>query len=221
MTRVGQARLLVRPVLRTVPVAAVLAGGGCGALVLSLDGDLLLRLRMAAVAVCVGAAFVLDDAAAVMTESSPTPLLFRRLLRVALLLPFVAGLWALLVAYAGAGVTAALTLELAAMLAATVAVAALAVPLVPDGRAGVAAVPTLLVLLATAALALPERWTLFAPGPDDPRWASSHERWGAVLVVALLALVYASLDPCRSPLRRRLVRRTREPIPLADTTEAA
>jgi hypothetical protein len=118
-------------------------------------------------------------------------------------------------------VTAALTLELAAILAATLAIAAVAAPLVPDGRAGVAAVPTLLVVLATAALALPDRWTLFAGGPHDPRWVSSHQRWGAVLVLALLAFLYASLDPGRPRLRARLVRRPREPIPLADSTELA
>ena len=218
MTRARQALLLVRPSLRTAAWLAVLPGGALGLGVLSLDGPVVLELRLAALALCVGAAFVLDDAASETLASSPTSLLFRRLVRVALVLPPVAALWMLLVAYAGEGADVALTLELAGMLAVTLAASALAAPHVPDGRGGLAAGPTLLVLMATAALVLPDRWTLFAFGPDDRHWRDSHARWAFVLLAALAAFVYASLDPGRERLVRRFVR-AREPLPALRATD--
>lgn len=216
--RARQARLLVRSLLRTVPLVPLAAAAACGALALSLEGDVVFLLRLAAVALCTGAAFALDDPAAVTTASTPTPLLFRRLLRVALMAPLVVAIWALLLAYAGESVRTALTLELAAMLAVTLAVAALATPHMADGRGGLAAGPALLALMAVAALAVPGRWTLLAKA-GDPRWAASHVRWGFVLALAVGAVVYASLDPGRHRRVRRLLDRRREPIRVADATE--
>ena len=219
MTRARQAFLLAWPSLRTAAWVAVLPAGALGLGVLTLDGPVVLELRLAAVALAAGAAFVLDDPAAETIAASPTPLLFRRLLRAALALPVVAALWALLLLHADAAPAWALTLELAAMLATTLAVAALAAPLVPDGRGGVAAAPALLVLLGAAALALPDGLTLFAAGPLDARWEASHERWASVLVAAVLAFVYASLDPGRA--RLLALRARREPLAPAGTTDAA
>lgn len=207
MTRVRQAILLVRPLLRTVPLVPLPAAALCGLLVLSLDGDPVTQLRLAAIALCAGAAFTLDDAAATITESAPTSRLFRRLLRVALVAPLAAGLWTALLAYAGEDPRTAVTVELAALLGVTLAAAALAVPFVPDGRSGLAATPAVLVFVALAALALPDGWTLFASGPNDPVWVSSHGRWAAVLVFGLLGFLHASRDPGRRPLRRRLLAR--------------
>lgn len=210
--RAHQARLLGRPLARAIhwlplPAAAALAIG-----VLTPEGDILFQLRLAAIALCVGAAFVLDDPAAETTASSPMPLLGRRLVRVALVLPVVAALWLLLLRYAGAAFSGAVTLELAAMLAVTLATAALAAPFVADGRGGVVAAPALPGLLAAAALTLPEDWTLFAEGPDDPRWAPSHGRWAVLLVIATLLFLYASLDPGRARLSSRLRDRNQAPL---------
>lgn len=206
MIRVRQAGLLLRPLVRAVPLAPLPAAAGFGLLVLSLEGDVL-HLRLAAVALCAGAAFSLDDAAAATTASSPTPLLIRRLLRVAVVAPVAALLWVLLAAYAGESPATPLGLELAAMLAVTLAVAAASAPFVPEGRGGLAAAPALLVLLGVAALALPDGWSLFAAGPHDPRWTASHERWSLFGLLALLVLVYASLDPCRARMRARIFAR--------------
>ena len=219
MTRARQAILLARPSVRTAAWVAVLPAGVLGLGVLTLDGPVVLELRLAAVALAAGAAFVLDDPAAETIAASPTPLLFRNLLRAALALPLVAALWTVLLLYADVAPAWALTLELAAMLAATLAIAALAAPLVPDGRGGVAAAPALLVLLGAAALALPDGLTLFAAGPLDARWGASHERWASVLVAAILAFVYASLDPGRA--RLLALRARREPLAPAGTTDAA
>ena len=219
MTRARQAILLAWPSLRTAAWVAVLPVGALGLGVLTLDGPVVLELRLAAVALAAGAAFVLDDPAAETIAASPTPLLFRNLLRAALALPSVAVLWVLLLLYADAAPAWALTLELAAMLAATLAIAALAAPLVPDGRGGIAAAPALLVLLGAAALALPDGFTLFAAGPFDVRWDASHERWASILVAAVLAFVYASLDPGRARLLALQARR--EPLAAAGTTDPA
>jgi len=200
MTRVRQARLLAWPLVRTVPWLSLPGAGVVGIGVLSLDGPTVLKLRFAAIALCAAAAFALDDRAADLAAVSPTPLLFRRALRVALVLGIIAALWGLVLWYAGDGFHAGLTLELAAMLAVTLAAAAVAAPFTADGRGGIVAGPALLTLLATAALALPDSWTLFAPGSADPRWAASQQRWGAILAVALLTLAGASRDLCRPPL---------------------
>lgn len=219
--RARQARLLVRPSVRSAAWLGLLPAGALGLAVLSLDGPVLLKLRLAAVALCVGAAFVLDDAAAETTASAATPLVFRRLVRIALVLPLIAGLWALLLAYAGTGFDGALTLELAAMLAVVLAAAALAAPLLPEGRGGLAAAPTLLVLVALAAVALPDTWTLFASGPEDARWAGSHERWAVVLVAGVAGFLLASRDPGRRRLLGRRTSRGREPIRQLDPTDPA
>jgi len=200
MTRVRQARLLARPLVRTVPWLPLPAAAVVGIGVLSLDGPTVLELRFAAIALCVAAAFVLDDRAAGLAAASPTSLLVRRAFRVALVLPFIGALWGLALWYAGDGFHAGLTLELAAMLAVTLAAAAVAAPFTSDARGGIVAAPVLLILLATAVLALPDSWTLFAHGSADPHWAASQQRWGAILAVALLTLACASRDPCRPPL---------------------
>jgi hypothetical protein len=220
MMRARQALLLIRPLLRTLPLAPLAAAGACGLLVVHLEGDLLLRLRAAAVALCLGAAFALDDPAAQTTAAAPTPLLFRRLLRLALVLTFVAVLWASLIAYAD-DAPRALALELAAMLAFGLAASALAFRFAPDGRGGLAGGSALLVFLAAAGLALPDRWTLFASAPGDPGWTTSHGRWALVLAFGLLVLVHASLDPGRRRLLPPLLARDGEPARGVDATERA
>lgn len=203
MTRLRQAGLLVGPSLRTVAWPALVPAALLGLAILQLDGDRVVLLRLAAVALCVAAAFALDDPAAETTAAAPAPLLFRRALRLALVLPLVGVAWALLLGAGGPVPEGGLTLELAAMLAFALAASAWAAAYVADGRGGLAAAPVLLVALAAAAIALPERWTLFA-GAADPRWTAAHARWTAVLVLALLALLAASVDPGRPRILARL-----------------
>ena len=194
MIRLRQSALLIRPLARTVrwlplPAAALV---GVGLLTFGEQG--LHDLRTAMIALCIGAAFVLDDPAASTVESSPPPLLFRATLRIALVLPLVAVLWGLLLWDAnGSPAVGASTLELAGMLAVTLAAAAL--------LNGAAAGPVLLVLLGAARL-LPDRWSIF-----DSRGA--HERWAVLLAIGLTGFLYASLDPCRLRLSARMRRRLR------------
>ncbi|MBW3652254.1 MAG: ABC transporter [Actinobacteria bacterium] len=206
MIRARQARLLARPTARLASWSALPAAAVVAIAMLELDGPRVVELRLAAVALCIGAAFVLDDPAAQSLAASPTPLLFRRLLRIALLLPLVGALWAVVLWRAGETLATALTLELATMLVVTLAVAALAAPLVADCRGGLAAAPALLVLLAAALLVLPARWTLFAAGPGDPGWEASHIRWALLLATAAAAFLIASRDPAASLARSGLRR---------------
>lgn len=194
MTRARQAALLALPFARTLPWVALLAAAALALAVVRLGDAQTLHLRLAALALCIGGAFLLDDPAAETIESVPASLLFRRLLRLALALPVLAAAWALVVRSAGHVPAWELTLELGALLAVALALAARA--------GGVAAGPTLLVLFGLAAL-LPSRWALLVPGPEDPRWSAAHGRWALVLAAGLAAVVWASLDPGRprrSPL---------------------
>lgn len=207
MSRARQARLLARPTARLASWRALPAAGAVAAAIVQFDGPHVIELRLAAIALCVAAAFMLDDPAAQSLAASPTPLLFRRLLRIALLLPLIAGLWAIVLWRAGEKFTTALTLELLTMLVVTLAAAAIAAPLVPDGRGGLAAAPALLTLLAAALLVLPAGWTLFAHDPADPAWQSSHTRWALVLVTAVATLLAASRDPANPRARPARLRR--------------
>lgn len=202
MTRARHVARLAAATLRAISWLPLLAAGALGLVLLLLGEPTITRLRLVAVALCAGTAFALDDPAAETLASSPTTLLVRRLVRVALVLPVVAALWALLVAAGGQPADAALALELAALLAVALTATAVAARFAPDGRGALAAAPALLVLLAAAAIALPDRWTLLAWGPADPHWAGAHGRWALVLVLALLALLQVSRDPAR----RRLLR---------------
>jgi hypothetical protein len=152
-------------------------------------------------ALCASMAFVLDDPAAVAAGATPTSLVRRRLLRIALALPLPAAAWAasLWVATAadgaafGAGTRAALSVQVAAVLALTLAASALALRRFPDERRGVAGAAVPLLVVGAASL-LPERLALVV-GSGDPRWEAAQHRWWGLLVVGILAFAWASRDP--------------------------
>ncbi len=165
MRGLRQAALLVRPTVRSLSWAPLAAAGALAFGLLGLTDQGLTELRLAAIGICVGVAFILDDAAAATVASAPTPLLVRRALRVGLATAPLAALWALLSWLAGGAASWAMSLELAAMLALTLAAAAVATRLRGAGRGGAAAGPALLVLLSAAYLLLPSRW---GPLPRRP-----------------------------------------------------
>ncbi len=68
----------------------------------------------------------------------------------------------------------------------------------------------LLLALGAAGLLLPDAWTLFPFGPEDPRWSASHARWGAVLAGAAVLVLVASRDPAARGLLARRPPRTPE-----------
>jgi hypothetical protein len=168
--------------------------------------DLPRWVRYAMIVAALGYAFLLDDPSEPTTEGVAGSLLLRRTLRVVLLLPATAAWWVAVVWRVRAVhpqlplPIAALTLEAAALLTVTLALAAAGSRLAPEHRGGVVAAPALLAL-ATAALLLPARLTLYAP-PDSAEWEPAHQRWTALLGLALVAFLVASRDPAHRRLPR-------------------
>jgi hypothetical protein len=213
--RLRQIDLLLLQKVRLVRWRPTLGGAAVGLLILfqSSDGwatgsmSPVRPMRLAAVALCIGVVFLLDDAASVTVASVPAALRYRRGLRLLLAAPIVATAWVGYSAYVvvhtanlAHGDTAglfpfwALTLEMAAMIMTALAIAAAATRWGSEGLGGVAAGPTMLALFG-AALFLPHRWTLFPGSIDDSQWEAAHFRWAVIAVLATLLLVYFSRDP--------------------------
>jgi hypothetical protein len=166
-----------------------------------------LALRIAAIFLALGTAFVLDDPTEETTGHFPTPRWLRRAVRVGLVAPVVTLAWALLVPLAmrssvdpGLFPTGALTLELATLVIGVLAISAASARFVPEGMGGIAAGPILLGLVA-AAHYLPERLAVFILDPQAPRWHTAHDVWRVLLLIAIAALLFVSRDPWRRPLR--------------------
>jgi fluoroquinolone transport system permease protein len=166
-----------------------------------------LALRIAAIFLALGTAFVLDDPTEETTGHLPTPRWLRRAVRVGLVAPVVALTWALLLPLAMRSSvdtnpfpTAAVTLELATLVIAALALSVASARFVPEGMGGIAAGPILLGLIA-AAHYLPERLAVFLLDPQTPRWHSAHDVWRVLLLIAVAALALVSRDPWRRPLR--------------------
>ena len=204
MSGLRQAALLVRPTLRSISWAPLAAGGALALALVVLTDPGLGQARIAAIAICVGAAFVLDDPAAATVASAPTSSLARRAVRVGLALVPLAALWGLVRWLADGADPWAVSLELGAMLVLTLAAAALSARIRGDGHGGVAAAPALLTLLAAAYLLLPARWGLFPEGPADPLWGAAHGRWAVILIAGGVVLLATSGDPAAPPSRGRL-----------------
>jgi fluoroquinolone transport system permease protein len=161
---------------------------------------LVLWLRVAMTVGALGCAFLLDDPSEPTTEGVVGSLRLRRSLRVALLLPATAVWWVAVVWRVQAVQprlplpVAALTLEAAALLAVTMALAAAGSRLAPERRGGVVAAPALLALTSAA-------------------WDGAHQRWALLLGLALAAFAAAGRDPAHrrlpSWLRGLAHRRTR------------
>jgi hypothetical protein len=194
-------------IARTVAWAALLSGAAaCVAIIglASLDLELSARSRwpgLGALALCVGAAFVLDDPASATVDASPTSLARRRMLRIALVLPLLCGVWAASLWYAtsadgapfGPHARGALTVQFGAMLAVTLGASAAALRLMPSERGGWTGVIALFALLG-AAFYLPRRWALLA-APSDNVWHAAQQRWALLLALGVLALAWANRDP--------------------------
>lgn len=208
---VRTATALIGPVVRAMRWRAFGSAAAAGLLIVGVPaalGVVLLPenlaglLRVAAVCLAVGVAFLLDDPAAPSTTTVPTTRRLRQALRIGLAVPAVAVCWAaaagITVAGAAPGVAgqlplAGLTLEAAALCAVALCVAALVVRRSSDGIAGTAAAPGLLILAVVGHL-LPAPAALFV-APGDPRWTAAHHRWGLLLVTATLIAVWAGGEP--------------------------
>ncbi|MFD7813285.1 ABC transporter [Streptomyces sp. NPDC059785] len=216
-------RQLARPVSRTVPWAAIVAGGTLGlllawiprGLVGEADARLCLTfLRAAMLTFALGLAFLFDDPARHTTAAVPARRPVRAGLRVALAAPVAAVWWAAAVALIPAGgrpPVGAVTLEAAAVAVLALAVAAAGVRFSDEARPGARASVTLLVVAVAAQLLVPDRWSPFVT-VDDDRWSAAHHQWAALLAASVLAWAAAVREPHRHH-RIRLPRRAAAPRP--------
>lgn len=212
MTSLSLRAPALRPTVQSMswlPLLGAAAIAGVAMWLIDPAGDevaALTALRLTAFLLAAGAAFALDDPAATTLASSPTALSVRRWHHLMPLGLAWAALWAVALATANAlggdgGISvAAPTLEAAGMLTLALAVAAIAMPYVPEGRGGIVAGPALTLAMLGALVAQtlhPGLATLFPLSPTASEWGASHARWALLLVASTVAIVIASLDPAR------------------------
>jgi hypothetical protein len=197
-----QVVLLVRPLWRATRVAPILAAALAGLAIVHLGrpvgwaGTAVANLPEAGTLVCFGAAFMLDDPAANVLAASPTTLIFRRFLRVALVIPLLALLWGVLLWHAQIPSGAwSLSAGFSGMLVVTLAIAAVAGHLVPGGSGGLAVGPTLFVLML-AQLVMPESLR-FLPLNFGRHWVDAGPRAIISAAAAVAMFLAASQDPAR------------------------
>jgi hypothetical protein len=199
--RGAQLHALARPVRRSVRWQPVVTSGVLVALLLwwrhgtQPGGPGVELVRACGLVLGVGTAFLLDDPAAPTTAAVPLPLSWRSAYRVVFGVVLVAVLWGGVLTWAVR--TSAyhlpwggLTLQAAAWTLLVLAVAATARRLgdLDEPGAATAAGMTVLALL----IHLLPAWLLLT---GDPATSASLTRWGAVLLVAVLALWLAVRDP--------------------------
>ena len=208
LTRVRQITLLLRPTARAMGWSPPLWAAILAILYVLWEAPnsfidyRILVLRLGGLLICMGAAFVLDDPTEETIGHVPTPLMLRRSMRIALLLPLVATAWGVLVHLGGEVPRRAggplpvgdLTLEAATLLLAALAAACLGARLTSDRLGGIAAAPVVLAFVG-AALLLPHDYRLFVGSPSDPRWAEAHEMWRFALGAAAAAFLYLNRSP--------------------------
>jgi hypothetical protein len=205
--RLRQARLLAPLVARTIRLLPIVATGGF-AFILAFVAHLHHRpgvghLHAGAIFLSLGAGFVLDDSAEGTVAGVPATRLWRRSLRVTLILPLLVAIWAMLLWYAGTGGREwVLSMQLAGILLLTLAVAALASHLVPDGMGGIATGPTILLFFFSQN-SIPPRYVPLPFEPLTRGWFDLYGRWYLAVAFGILIFVLASLDPARRPFLAR------------------
>ena len=212
-TRTRQLRVLVPALVRAVRWQPVLVAGVCAGALLwwqddgtATEGPAIWLLRVVALLVAVAVAFVLDDGTRTTVASVPTPQWWRGGVRL-----LVAGLPAALVwggalawvehRSGGAVPAGALTLEMAALAAAGLAVAGGLARWRDQPEPGLLVGP-ILVGAGLLVTQLPRQVALAVqPGPD---WSAAHLRWSTLLAAAVAVLLLAVRDPAaRSLVRHR------------------
>ncbi|CAN5263734.1 ABC transporter [soil metagenome] len=223
MTTISAVPELVRPIARSIRWSPLVISGASGAIIVYLQardactlegaggscvglGARISIVRIAAVLIAIGAGFILDDPTEETTAHQPVSLLLRRFTRIAVAAPAVLTFWWLSMALAvrtlddpASFPKGAVSVELAAIVAVALALAAVATPFVPERMGGIAAGPALLGFVV-GLLLLPPRLNLFVNDPMHERWSGSHEAWWAILVLAALVLLLSSRDPWRRRL---------------------
>ena len=164
-------------------------------------------LRVVAVLLTLGALFVLDDEARSIAAAAAVSLAVRTTTRVAVAAVGCAAAWlpalALTEARTGVRFPAAISVEIAALLACGLAVAAVAQRFFDLPEPGLATGPAAFGLIL-GLLLLPEQFAFVTPPGDG--WPAAHVRWAGLLAFGALVLVAGMRDPASRPLRARFLR---------------
>ncbi|MFN2503389.1 MAG: hypothetical protein ABR540_04000 [Acidimicrobiales bacterium] len=200
--------LALRPVVRAISWRPVALGAAAAITLIAFlrarhadPGATLAGVRAAALLLCAGLAFALDDPAASTLASSPTPKAARRGHRMVILLGLFVVLWGTMITVAEGLPLAAATLEAAAMLGVALGAAALAARSAPDGLGGIAGGPVLTLLLLATFVGQRHwpRWVSLLPSsPLDPAWSAAHIRWALLLAISIGVLMATARDPAAS-----------------------
>ncbi|MDP9185072.1 MAG: hypothetical protein M3O29_05335 [Actinomycetota bacterium] len=197
-----QGRLLLRPSARTIRWVTFAVITGVAALTVWTGGrkggdPAVVALPVATTLLCVWLCFLFEDRAAETTNTTATPLAFRRTVRAAIAVPAAASVWLGLTWIAPLdGPTAAMAGSFAAEVALALAAAAVAARWLGAGRSGLAAAGAIVFV----AIVLPV-W-LGTPPSVDP---ASPPIWDATAYWSLVALVSVSVFTWvhAAPLPRR------------------
>ncbi|MGH9065617.1 MAG: hypothetical protein ACRD0L_16920, partial [Acidimicrobiales bacterium] len=228
--------LLVRPTVRTLSWVSLGAGAGLAGLfaaflwlpfahVLPADslGQVTDALRVAAVGLAFGAVATFDDPTERFLSSTPVSVLWRRAIRLALVLPVLALCWWGTLSLAAASPSAAsaralgdrlhlggLTLETAVMVVLVMGLAAVARRLNQARPAVLPAAGGLVVALVIAWRGL-GRFGLFPPAPGKAAapaalaaWTGAIWHWGGLGALMVVVVLAGSSDAWRRPTRLRL-----------------
>jgi hypothetical protein len=157
-----------------------------------------LSLRLGALCLAVGIAFVLDDPTEDSTSMTPVSLLMRRLVRISLTLPIAFAAWLLLGRVANGSPAAdaeipawPFTLELLAFTAVALAGAAIGSRYMGDRLGGTTGAGAALLVAAGAAF-LPGKLRLWNQMPGTPEYKATTRWWWAIVLAGALALVHYS-----------------------------
>ena len=164
-------------------------------------GYRLLVLRVAALLICLGAAFSLDDPTEETIAYVPTPLWMRRLLRVVLVAPIALLYWIVCVKLVGPEPKGMggpvpmddITLEATAVFVISMGAASLGAIFASDRLGGIVAAPIILVL-ALAVVFLPPDHALIVMDPTHERWIPAHDAWRNVLLGAGAGFLLSNRD---------------------------
>ena len=216
--QVASARLLARPLSRAVNWSALLSSFAIAFLIVwwlvqdsAATGDVVLSLRLGALSLAAGMAFVLDDPTEESTSMTPVSFLIRRAVRISLTLPGVAAAWLLLIRVANGAPAAAeipawpFTLELLAFSAVALAGTAIGSRHLADRLGGTIGAGASL-LVAVGAAFLPGKLQLWDQMPGTSGYANTSKWWwGIVLAGGLVLIQYSRVGarPLRSMAQRR------------------
>lgn len=210
--QVATARLLLRPLAKALNWYALLWSLASAFLIVWWLGevmtDVVLSLRLGALCLASGMAFVLDDPTEDTTSNAPVSLLLRRTVRVALTLPATLIGWLVLVRVANGSPSVVaeippwpFMLELLAFSAVALAGAAVGSRHLGDRIGGTAGAGAVLLVAAAVAL-LPGRLRLWDQMPGTPEYAATTQWWWAILLAAVLMLTHYSRVGTRSLFAR-------------------